>query len=203
MVILSDESSRLGARLAETLGVPVVTDPALIESSPVLGAGYRRKVPASVLARVKIANVHTGFLPWNRGSYPNVWPLLDNTPAGVTLHWMDEGLDTGPIIAQSRVPTYPWDTAGTLYDRLQDAAVHLACAHLGDVLLGTPGTPQPEGGSAHTTKELESYVLDGDQVTTVQDVITTLQARTCGDYGCPIRLGSQTLHAQIRLSPWS
>ena len=35
-------------------------------------------------------NLHPAFLPYNRGNYPNVWSIVDKTPAGVTLHYIDE-----------------------------------------------------------------------------------------------------------------
>ena len=80
-----------------------------IEDRPEFGVsvGWKHKVPTQTLARCPIVNLHTGYLPWNRGMYPNVWPLVDWSPAGVTLHWMDEGIDTGDIIAQWRVDVVP------------------------------------------------------------------------------------------------
>jgi methionyl-tRNA formyltransferase/RimJ/RimL family protein N-acetyltransferase len=64
-----------------------------------------------------VINLHPGFLPYNRGVNPNVWPIIENTPAGSTLHYIDPGVDTGPIIAQSKVPILPTDTGGTLYNK--------------------------------------------------------------------------------------
>lgn len=48
----------------------------------------------------KIVNIHISVLPWNRGADPNFWSFYDNTPHGVTIHYIDKGIDTGPIIAQ-------------------------------------------------------------------------------------------------------
>lgn len=202
--VLSSDRSPLGLPLAEWLACPLYLDHEAAESCDLLlSAGYHRIIPQSFLAGRRIANLHTGYLPWNRGAYPNVWPLLDGSPAGVTLHWMDAGLDTGPIIAQAQVPKLPWDTAGTLGDRLTEAALSLAKAHWGDVLANVPGTPQPAGGSVHRKAELDELTLTPDTVTTVLDVLTTLQARTCGDYGCPIQVGGRWVQAQVALSPLS
>ena len=66
-------------------------------------------------------NLHTSFLPWNRGAHPNVWSIVDRTPAGATLHFIDDGIDTGEIIAQSEVPVLAGDTAETLHARIQIA----------------------------------------------------------------------------------
>jgi methionyl-tRNA formyltransferase len=51
----------------------------------------------------KIINLHISYLPYNRGTYPNVWSNLEGTPSGVTIHYIDEGIDTGPILAQEIV----------------------------------------------------------------------------------------------------
>lgn len=46
-------------------------------------------------------NLHISYLPWNKGADPNFWSCIDGTPAGVTLHHIDAGVDTGDIIAQA------------------------------------------------------------------------------------------------------
>ena len=45
-------------------------------------------------------NVHPAYQPYNRGAYTNVWSIVEKTPAGVTVHYIDEGVDTGDIIPQ-------------------------------------------------------------------------------------------------------
>ena len=63
-------------------------------------------------------NFHCSYLPYNRGKNPNVWPIVENTPAGITLHYIDEGIDTGNIISQERINVEPIDTAKDLYEKL-------------------------------------------------------------------------------------
>ena len=48
-------------------------------------------------------NLHTSYLPWNRGAHPNFWAFYDNTPHGVSIHLIDEGIDTGKILLQKLV----------------------------------------------------------------------------------------------------
>ena len=47
--------------------------------------------------------MHTSYLPFNRGSHPNFWSFAENSPKGVTIHEIDEGIDTGPIIYQKKI----------------------------------------------------------------------------------------------------
>jgi len=50
-----------------------------------------------------VVNIHNSYLPWNRGADPNMWSILEGTPRGVTLHYMDTTIDKGYIIAQRLV----------------------------------------------------------------------------------------------------
>lgn len=121
-----------------------------------VSAGFRYIVSEPQLAAVKDAcNVHTSLLPWGRGAHPNVWMLADGEPAGVTVHRMVAAVDAGPIFAQRRVPTTFADTAASLYDRLQDAAVDLF-AESWPALRNHDIEPeaQPNGGSYHVASEL-------------------------------------------------
>ncbi len=50
-----------------------------------------------------IINLHISLLPWNKGCSPNFWSFIDDTPKGVTIHRVDEGLDTGKILYQKEL----------------------------------------------------------------------------------------------------
>jgi len=70
-------------------------------------------------------NLHPALLPYNRGSYPNVWSIVEGTPAGVTLHYINEDIDTGDILSQDQVPVDYYDTGETLYRKLEHVSVDL------------------------------------------------------------------------------
>ena len=63
---------------------------------------YRYIIPGDIIRALKgnIVNLHNSYLPYNRGADPNLWSFAEKTPRGVTLHYMDEGLDKGYIIVQ-------------------------------------------------------------------------------------------------------
>ncbi len=64
-------------------------------------------------------NVHTSLLPKYRGAAPIQWAVVNgDSETGVTIMQLDEGMDTGDILDQSRVPIGEWDTAGDVHDRL-------------------------------------------------------------------------------------
>lgn len=64
--------------------------------------GYRHILRKDILDIFpgRAINLHISLLPWNRGADPNFWSFVEDTPKGVTIHYLDEGVDTGDIIAQ-------------------------------------------------------------------------------------------------------
>lgn len=60
-------------------------------------------------------NLHISFLPWNKGLKPNIWSFLLDTPKGVTIHFMDKGIDTGKIILQKKVEISMEETLHSSY----------------------------------------------------------------------------------------
>ena len=72
-----------------------------------------------------VVNLHTSFLPWNRGADPNLWSFLEQTPRGVTLHYINAALDQGNIIAQELVEREAGETLKSSYEALDQAAKRL------------------------------------------------------------------------------
>lgn len=94
----------------------------------IISANWRYKLSAKILNIPKVGSVnfHNSLLPKYRGAYANAWAIQNGEKiSGVTLHWMTEQFDDGKIIAQKRVPVYPWDTAKELWERLNDAFLDL------------------------------------------------------------------------------
>lgn len=73
-------------------------------------------------------NVHRSYLPLNRGLDPLQWAIIDQRPAGVSVHVMTEDVDAGEVLAQVQVPVLPSDDADALSARADQAAFALFCA---------------------------------------------------------------------------
>ena len=84
------------------------------------GGGLLRK-PLLDLAGRGVLNCHSGILPRYRGMDVVEWPLLEpGEPAiGLTTHWMDAGVDTGPILRQLRVELRPGDSFEGIRRRME------------------------------------------------------------------------------------
>lgn len=108
----------------------------------------------------RIVNLHISYLPWNRGSSPNVWSFIDDTPKGVTIHVLERGLDTGAVIAQRAIAfDEREDTLATSYQKLMDAIIALFKEHWGRILSGNYEAKSQQGeGSYHTKKDLEMFL---------------------------------------------
>lgn len=63
----------------------------------------------------QVINLHISFLPWNRGADPNFWSIVEGTPKGATIHYVDDGIDMGDIIVQSRIEFSKDETLATSY----------------------------------------------------------------------------------------
>ena len=71
-------------------------------------------------ALLGFTNVHPGKLPWYRGRSSVHWAIINNeSELGVTVHLMDEGVDTGPILAQRTLPILWADTYGSMMTKIR------------------------------------------------------------------------------------
>ncbi|MER5731789.1 formyltransferase family protein [Streptomyces sp. NPDC002138] len=105
----------------------------------------RRILRAPLLSRgLRILNIHNGLLPQHRGlpSVALLFALLHGDPEyGATLHEVDAGIDTGPVLAEHRFPIGPEDRYHQVMLQGVRACQRLFEEHLPHVAAGTPATP--------------------------------------------------------------
>lgn len=169
-----------------TSGNGILSDLPEMDVDLVVSAGYRHIIPADVIESTdsNFINAHISYLPYGKGANPNVWAIVDNEPAGVTLHEMAPEVDSGPIIAQRRVPKYPDDDGRDLYERLITAMDGLVLEWLPDLLIGEyRPTKQEDGGSYHHSSAFDELCeIDLDETEKVGDTIRKLRALTYDPY---------------------
>lgn len=137
---------------------------------------YKYIIKEDVLSIFKnrIINLHISYLPWNRGADPNLWSFLEDTPKGVTIHYVDEGLDTGEILVQKDVNYHMNDTLRSTYSRLSGTIADLFCTHWPDIMSGRlKSYPQIGPGSYHRIQDEEPFIhlLKYGWDTAVRDLI--------------------------------
>jgi folate-dependent phosphoribosylglycinamide formyltransferase PurN len=124
----------------------------------VISFGYRHILKKEVIgsSSASIVNLHISYLPWNRGAHPNFWSFFDSTPSGVSVHLVDEGVDTGPIICQ-RLVTFSQEekTFSQTYRRLLSEIEILFKENLASIIKKTYcARPQREEGTFHRRSDL-------------------------------------------------
>lgn len=128
----------------------------------VVSYNYRHIITPDIIETVhgNIINMHISLLPWNRGSSPNIWSFIDDTPKGVTIHVLDEGLDTGDILLQKEIFfDEETETLKSSYERLNTEIVKLLQDHW-SYIYGMKWCPHKQGpsGSVHTLKDLRRFI---------------------------------------------
>jgi methionyl-tRNA formyltransferase len=151
----------------------------------IIGVHFPYVIPSEMLSipREGFLNLHPGFLPYNRGWHTPSWAILEDTPIGATLHFMDEGIDTGDIIHQKQLDISPGDTAHSLYQRLMRLEFEVFEEAWPQIVSGTyVRKPQdPRIGTMHRRKDLftsDIQQIDLDAEIKANDLLKKLRALT-------------------------
>jgi methionyl-tRNA formyltransferase len=140
--------------LAGQLGLPVIQPKsartgelrdALVASGAQLAivVAYGKILPKEVLEALPrgCINAHVSLLPKYRGAAPVQWAVIDGeTATGVSIMQLDEGMDTGPVLFQTRIAIEPEWTSGDLFEHLEEAA---PLALLAAILMIEQGRARP------------------------------------------------------------
>jgi methionyl-tRNA formyltransferase len=124
-------------------------------------------------------NFHPSLLPHGRGKAPNFWSLVEGTPFGVTIHWVDAGIDSGDIAFQREISVAWEDTGASLYRRALENMFDLFVDSYPRIATGDiPRVPQP-AARCHYQRELdEASRIDPDCSYTGRELLNLLRART-------------------------
>lgn len=165
IVAIGADRDAEGLEHAEDFGIPTFLVPylsypdreswgdALLENVAVWNAdlvvlsGFMRLLPARVVDALapNLINTHPAYLP----EFPGAHGVRDAIAAGVTetgasVIIVDNGVDSGPIIAQERVPVLPGDTEYTLHDRIKIVERRLLVQSVLDIANGTVNLQEPQ-----------------------------------------------------------
>lgn len=164
---------------------------------------FHRKIPARYIQiplRGAI-NVHPSMLPAYRGATPTSWCLLNGEAAtGVTVHYLTEDIDTGPIIRQEELAVLPTDTNGSLRLKLAQLAQKLIRSLLDDLLHGAALNSRPQDESQmsyHPKWSKRDALIDFNQP--VESIYR--RVRACLPYPAPYSMigGQPVLFQEARL----
>jgi len=171
---------------------------ALAELQPdvALVACFSRIIPPDLLRlpRHGFLNLHPSRLPAYRGPEPIFWQLRDGVnPVGVTLHFMDEGVDTGDIVGRTAVSLPDGISRNQIDDLCAAAGADLMLTALAQMAAGSlPCQPQPPNGSYQPLPKAADFRLDTSW--SAQRAFNFM--RGTAEYARPysLQVAGQTLH---------
>lgn len=131
-----------------------------LSPSFIVSFNYSHLISQQVLQLMpgRVINLHTSFLPFNRGASPNFFSFWEDTPKGVTIHLVDKGLDTGDILCQRELAlNEAQETFASAYDKLMAAIKELFKENWEEIKAGRL-TPRAQAGEGtyHRKRELEA-----------------------------------------------
>ncbi len=137
-VLVSNHPARWAAMLAP------------LQPDLIICGGFPWRIPPAVLAlpRLGAVNLHDALLPRGRGPNATGWALRnDESETGFTIHRLTPEFDTGPILAQARVPLTDEDDADTIFPRIEAVIPELLRTALERMARGEVGEPQDEAAA--------------------------------------------------------
>lgn len=168
LLLLGPDRPRLVSFLKECGDCVVRTEELLHTQSSLLtqvdflvSFNYRHIIRKHVLDQFyrKSINLHIALLPWNRGADPNLWSFLDDTPKGVTIHYLDEGVDTGDVLVQEEITFGTEETLRSSYHKLDTMLENLFCENWHIIRNGNiVVSKQQPGGSYHRLRDKEKFL---------------------------------------------
>lgn len=145
-----------------------------------VSALFGHLLPSNFLqaCNLKIINLHPSLLPVGRGADPVPWSIIEKSKQGVTLHYIDEGIDTGSIVYQEELLTSFDQSSGEVYEMALEALTRLFVVFLAEWPQNSLKEVTKTESSYHKTQDLEllreSILNNGEQVEKLLRVIQAL-----------------------------
>lgn len=130
----------------------------------IINVEYDKILDPIILAipRIGTINIHFSPLPRHRGSFPVIYSLLEDDNAGVTMHWVNEQVNGGDIIATRTIPIEANDTSYSLYMKLSKIGMDLFKVNFPKVMKGTAPrlTQQEQVSTYHAAGYPDQRIID-------------------------------------------
>ncbi len=192
---------------AQRLGVREVTlaDVYPIENLLLLSLEFNELLRPARFATKRLFNIHFSHLPKYKGMYTSIWPILnDEAFSGVTLHYIDKGIDTGHLIAQRTFAIASADTSRDVYFKYLQAAYELLVENLDSLLMDTQqARPQPVTNSSYYSRATIDFSrpAEVDFRATAYQVRNYVRGFAFYEYQLPTALGHLIWRAELTSDP--
>lgn len=125
-------------KTAQDCGVRIVSLTDAYDCADVfISLEFDKIIKPEKFSKARAYNIHFSLLPKYKGMYTSIWPILNyEKESGVTLHEIDAGIDTGPIVAQKKFSILDSDRASDLYCSYLKYGYELFTENFANVLFG-------------------------------------------------------------------
>ena len=186
---------------AKQLKVKIISlDEAQQNAEIFISLEYDRIINIDKFKTKKLFNIHFSLLPSYKGMYTSIWPILNNEPiSGCTLHKIDEGIDTGPIIDQESFVISDVMTSRDVYLKYNEIAIKLLSKNIRNILYDSPsGVKQSNIASSYYSKssiDFDDCVINSKQ--TANQIKNFVRAFCFREYQMPLYKDRRVVRAEI------
>ena len=128
-----------------------------------INCGFELLIPEQVLNKIPFVNIHPAYLPYNKGCHHSFWSIMEKTPNGATIHWMDKDFDAGSIIDQVEFKDDGYMYAHQIQKKSNSLCIDLLEKNLEEICSGLSTSMINQDGSYHSKKQIinASTILEG------------------------------------------
>ena len=174
-----------------------------------ISAGFSHIVPEEIIKIPEkgAINLHPSYLPYNRGTDPSQWSIINDDPVGVSVHLMAPEADMGQIIGRKEVPIYPDDDGRDVFHRLEYEQVELFKELWPSIRNGQiePIEQDEDEGSINYSSDFKEITkLDLQEETTVDDLLDRLRALSFPPYkNAYFEQNGEKYYVELEITPES
>lgn len=151
-----------------------------------------------------VINFHPSYLPYCRGKHTTFWSIRENTPFGVSIHFVTSGIDDGDIICQRLIAKEFDDTSGVLYKKGKVEICSLFCEEYTNIRENKINRiPQDlDKGTFHYAKDIDAAsVIEADTVYELNEFLNLLKAKMHHPYPpCRLEIGGSIYYFFIQIT---
>lgn len=155
-------------------------------------------------AKIGFLNLHPSLLPYNRGKHPYYWSIIEDTPAGVSIHFINPGIDDGKVLFQKPIDTDITTTGEILYTKSIEAIIELFKDNYENIISGhlNPIEQDSDISTFHWGKDIwEHSKIDLSKKYTALELLNIIRARTfSGDNSAFFVYKNEKYNVKIEIS---
>lgn len=153
---------------------------------------------------INVINTHPSYLPWGRGKYPYYWAIVDETPFGVSIHRVNDGVDDGPVLWQRQIKLTPFDNGESARTKSIDAMKELLLSNIDCIAMEVFPRAYPQllaQSTYHTISEYELPPIKKNEIYDGYTLINDCRARTFRnrDSGRKIEIDGKVYRVHLEL----